>query len=166
MIAPTFDSLATKHAKPGRVAFAKVNVDSQPDVAQQYGVRAMPTFLVLRAGSVVETVQGANPPALTAAVEKAVKMAAGLGGAAGGGGKVFSTAGHRLGGSGVAGSGRSVASVQRPVGWYVTGLVEALVGFFGLYFWSLFSVGSALVSLCSVLLCSPAGRRLVCGMAC
>ena len=36
----------------------------------------MPTFLVLKAGSVVETVRGANPSALTAAVRKAARDAA------------------------------------------------------------------------------------------
>ncbi|AEO65610.1 uncharacterized protein THITE_68045 [Thermothielavioides terrestris NRRL 8126] len=140
MIAPTFESLATKHAKPGRVAFCKVDVDAQGDVARQYGVRAMPTFLVLRAGAVVDTIQGANPPALIAAVEKAVKLAAGPGGAAG---AAFSGTGHRLGGSGVGGSApaaRGAASVARPFSWSLSGFLEALIGFFGLYFWSLFSL--------------------------
>jgi hypothetical protein len=158
MIAPTFESLATKHAKPGRVAFCKVDVDAQGDVARQYGVRAMPTFLVLRAGAVVDTIQGANPPALIAAVEKAVKLAAGPGGAAG---AAFSGTGHRLGGSGVGGSApaaRGAASVARPFSWSLSGFLEALIGFFGLYFWSLFSVGLALTNsllggLCPLLTC-------------
>ncbi|KAK4033507.1 thioredoxin-like protein [Parachaetomium inaequale] len=132
MIAPTFESLATKYAKPNRIAFCKVDVDIQGEVAQQYGVRAMPTFLVLRNGSVIDTIQGANPPALTAAVDKAVKLA-GAGGA--GGGATFSGSGQRLGGSGV---GR--ASVARPVRWDLKGFVEGLVAFFGLYFWSLLSL--------------------------
>ncbi|KAK4136902.1 thioredoxin-domain-containing protein [Trichocladium antarcticum] len=138
MIAPTFDSLATKYAKPGKIAFAKVDVDAQGDVAQQYSVRAMPTFLVLRNGSVIDTIQGANPPALTAAVEKAVKLA----GVGAGAGAVFKTAGQRLGGSGVTGSGgnagRSVAR-SRMV-WDFKKLVDAVIAFFGLYFISLFSV--------------------------
>lgn len=137
MIAPTFESLATKHAKPGRIAFCKVNVDAQGDVAQLYGVRAMPTFLVLRNGAVVETIQGANPPALVAAVERAVKLA-GPGAAAAAG---FSGAGHRLGGSGV-GAARDAASsvVARSVTWNLKNLADAVVAFFGLYFVSLFSV--------------------------
>jgi len=36
----------------------------------------MPTFLVLKKGSVVSTIQGANPPALRAAIEAAVAEAA------------------------------------------------------------------------------------------
>jgi len=134
MIAPTFESLATKYSKPNKIAFCKVDVDRQGEVAQQYGVRAMPTFLVLRNGSVIETIQGANPPALTAAVEKAVKLAG-----PGGGGATFSGAGQRLGGSGVArAAGRAVG---RPVKWDLKGLVDAVIAFFGLYFYSLFSVG-------------------------
>lgn len=135
MIAPTFESLSTKYSKPGKIAFCKVNVDNQGEVAQQHGVRAMPTFLVLRNGSVIETVQGANPPALTAAVEKAVKLA----GPGAGSGAVFSSPGHRLGGSGV---GAKRPSAMAAAGsWSLKGLVDALIAFFGLYFVSLFSVG-------------------------
>jgi hypothetical protein len=92
--------------------------------------------VILRNGSVIDTIKGANPPALTAAVEKAVKLA-GVGGAggAGGGGATFSGSGQRLGGSGV---GRQ--SVVRPARWDMKGFVEGLVAFFGLYFWSLISV--------------------------
>lgn len=134
MIAPTFESLSAKHSKPGRVAFAKVNVDTQGAVAQQYGVRAMPTFLVLRSGSVIDTVQGANPPALAAAVEKAVKLAGP------GSGSAFSTPGQRLGGSGVGPSGPR-ASVARPMRWDVKSIVDTITAFVGLYLVSLFSVG-------------------------
>ncbi|EAQ89563.1 hypothetical protein CHGG_06182 [Chaetomium globosum CBS 148.51] len=93
----------------------------------------MPTFVILRNGSVIDTIQGANPPALTAAVEKAVKLAGG--GAGGGGGAMFAGSGQRLGGSGV---GRQ--SVVRPAKWDMKGFVEGLVAFFGLYFWSLLSL--------------------------
>jgi hypothetical protein len=100
-----------------------------------YSVRAMPTFLVLHNGAVVQTVQGANPPALSAAVEKGVKLA----GAAAG--PTFSSGGQRLGGAGVATpAGGARRSVGRPVGWDLKKLYEAVVTFFGLYFVSLFSV--------------------------
>lgn len=49
----------------------KIDVDAQQDIAREYGVSAMPTFLVLKEGKVVETVGGANVPALKAAIEKA-----------------------------------------------------------------------------------------------
>lgn len=133
MIAPTFESLATKYSKPGKIAFCKVNVDSQREIASQYGVRAMPTFIVLRSGTVIDTIQGANPPALTAAVDKAVKLAGP------GGGSAFSGTGHRLGGTPVS---RPSASVGRSSGsWDLASLWQAIVTFFGLYLYSLFSVG-------------------------
>jgi thioredoxin 1 len=39
-IAPIFEQLATSHSQPGKVAFAKVNVDEQAEIAQKYGVSA------------------------------------------------------------------------------------------------------------------------------
>ncbi|KAH8885668.1 thioredoxin-domain-containing protein [Thozetella sp. PMI_491] len=130
-IAPVFESLATKYSKPKKITFCKVNVDKQQDVAQQYGVRAMPTFLVLHNSSVVQTIQGANPPALTAAVEKAIKLA-------GSSGSAFGSGGRTLGGSGVTGPKR--ASLGRPIRWDINNLINALITFFGLYFVSLVSL--------------------------
>jgi len=141
MIAPTFESLSTKYSKPKKITFCKVDVDSQGEVAQQYGVRAMPTFLVLHNGSVIDTIQGANPPSLTAAVEKAIKLAGPQGGSS------FGTGGHRLGGSGVsaprATGGRTLS---RPRNWNLSNLLQSIWAFFGLYFWSLFSVSSSKTS--------------------
>lgn len=135
MIAPVFESLSAKYSKPNKITFCKIDVDSQQEVAQQYGVRAMPTFLILHNGSVIDTIQGANPPSLTAAVDKAVKLAGG----AAGGGAVFKTAGHRLGGSGAAGS-RPGTSVARPWKWDLNSLIKTIIAFIGLYITSLFSV--------------------------
>jgi len=142
MIAPTFESLSTKYSKPNKITFCKVDVDSQQEVAQQYSVRAMPTFLVLHNGSVIDTIQGANPPALTAAVEKGVKLAGASAGA------VFSAGGHRLGGAGVgprqtggigAGVGTALAKARN---WSLAGMIHWIVAFFGLYFTSLITVSS------------------------
>jgi hypothetical protein len=136
MIAPTFETLSTKYSKPNKIAFCKINVDNQGEVAQQYGVRAMPTFLVLRNGTVTETIQGANPNALITAVEKAVKLAGPAGGT------TFATPGKRLGGSGVGPGAARGRTVGRPgAGFDLKGFVEAVIAFVGLYFWSLFSVG-------------------------
>lgn len=51
--------------------FIKLDVDEVPDVAQELGVRAMPTFMIFKDGEKVGEVVGANPPALKAAIEKA-----------------------------------------------------------------------------------------------
>lgn len=50
--------------------FVKVDVDEVPDVAQELGVRAMPTFIVFKGGEKVGEVVGANPKALLAAIQK------------------------------------------------------------------------------------------------
>jgi len=71
-IAPVFTQLSTSASQDGKLGFAKVNVDEQREVAGQYGIQAMPTFLVFKEGKVVETIKGANPPALKSAVERAV----------------------------------------------------------------------------------------------
>lgn len=39
-IAPVFNSLAEKETKAGRIQFAKVDVDSQQEIARKYGVSA------------------------------------------------------------------------------------------------------------------------------
>ena len=134
VIAPTFESLSTKYSKPNKISFCKVNVDNQQEIASQYGVRAMPTFLILHNGSVIQTIQGANPPALSAAVEKAVKLA----GVGGGSGASFGSQGRTLGGSGV-GRPNAQQSLRRPLKWTLKPLLDAIVTFFGLYFVSLFT---------------------------
>jgi len=50
--------------------FVKLDVDEVPDVAQELGIRAMPTFLVFENGEKVKEVVGANPQALKVAIEK------------------------------------------------------------------------------------------------
>lgn len=47
-----------------------MDVDDVPDVAQELGVRAMPTFILFQKGEKVAEVVGMNPPALLAAIEK------------------------------------------------------------------------------------------------
>jgi thioredoxin 1 len=56
MIAPVIEELAGDY--DGRVKFGKVNVDEQQNLATQYGIRAVPTLLIFKTGSVVEQVVG------------------------------------------------------------------------------------------------------------
>lgn len=49
--------------------FFKLDVDEVPDVAQELGVRAMPTFLLFKDGDKIAEVVGANPKALEAAIK-------------------------------------------------------------------------------------------------
>lgn len=100
----------------------------------------MPTFLVIKSNSVVETIRGANPSALTAAVRKAANDTSGPGAAS----AVFQTKGRTLG---------STTEPSRPVGDSpFAGLQRLLVGnggftdlvvrFAALYFISLFAFDS------------------------
>jgi thioredoxin 1 len=56
VMAPVIDQLAAEFA--GRVTVGKVNVDEQPALAQQYGIRSIPTFLVFKQGHVVDQAVG------------------------------------------------------------------------------------------------------------
>jgi len=66
------NSFSNKYPK---VHFTKVDVDDVPDLAQELGIRAMPTFLIFKDGEKFKEVVGANPIALEAAIKEA---AAGL----------------------------------------------------------------------------------------
>ncbi|KAJ8070083.1 hypothetical protein OCU04_000478 [Sclerotinia nivalis] len=125
-IAPTYESLATKHSKPNRVTFTKINVDNQQSIAQRYGVRAMPTFLIFRSGAVIETIQGADVRKLTTAIENAVKLS-------GAAKPVYSSAGRTLSGA----SPTSFNTITRNFSF--DKLLHDIIAFFGLYLYSLFS---------------------------
>ncbi|KAH8992915.1 putative thioredoxin [Lactarius akahatsu] len=62
-ISPVFEKLAEK-PEHGGVGFYKVDVDSQPDIAQEVGIRAMPTFVIFKDGNKVNELVGASPPQL------------------------------------------------------------------------------------------------------
>ncbi len=59
MIAPILETLATEYA--GRVKIVKVNVDENSESAATYGVRGIPTLLLFKNGTLVETKVGALP---------------------------------------------------------------------------------------------------------
>jgi len=58
-IAPVIDELANEY--DGRAQIAKVDVDSNPRVAMQYGIRSIPALLIFKGGKVVDTIVGAVP---------------------------------------------------------------------------------------------------------
>jgi thioredoxin len=60
-IAPLLDGLVQESA--GQVALAKVNVDENPGLAARYGIRSIPTILLVKQGKVVDQVIGAVPRA-------------------------------------------------------------------------------------------------------
>ncbi|MCA2979834.1 MAG: thioredoxin [Myxococcaceae bacterium] len=60
-IAPALDELAT--AYKGKVKIAKVDVDESQRVAQEFGIRSIPTLLLFKGGKVVDQLVGAVPKA-------------------------------------------------------------------------------------------------------
>ena len=56
MLSPLVDAAAEEYE--GRVLFAKYNVDEGGEVADQYGVRGVPTMMMFKNGEVVATKVG------------------------------------------------------------------------------------------------------------
>lgn len=58
MVSPVVDEIAAENAN---IKVGKVNVDEQQALAQQYGVRSIPTLIVFKKGSIYKTAVGARP---------------------------------------------------------------------------------------------------------
>jgi thioredoxin 1 len=58
MIGPHLEALATEMA--GKVKIAKINVDENPGVAGQVGIRSIPTLMIYKGGKLVNTKVGAG----------------------------------------------------------------------------------------------------------
>ena len=58
MIAPLLDELADEYG--GKVKIGKVNIDEHQSLAAQYGIRAIPTLLLINNGQVAEQMVGAK----------------------------------------------------------------------------------------------------------
>ena len=58
-IAPMIDELAGENV--GSVKVGKVNIDENPQAAQDYGVQSIPTLMIFKGGEVVERFVGAQP---------------------------------------------------------------------------------------------------------
>lgn len=58
MIAPLLDELADEYS--GKVKIGKVNIDEQQSLATKYGIRAIPTLLLINKGQVTEQMVGAK----------------------------------------------------------------------------------------------------------
>lgn len=67
-IAPVLEELSAELA--GKLKIVKVNVDEAPDLAQQFGIRSIPTLLVYKDGVVAAQMVGSMPKsALKAKIE-------------------------------------------------------------------------------------------------
>ena len=60
-IAPILEELATE--LDGKLKIVKVNIDENDSVAVEYGVRAIPTMILVKGGVAAETLVGMMPKA-------------------------------------------------------------------------------------------------------
>ncbi|OGP52350.1 MAG: thioredoxin [Deltaproteobacteria bacterium RBG_13_43_22] len=68
-IAPTVEELAVQFQ--GQVKIGKLNVDENPKTPGQYGIRAIPTLILFKNGTVVEQITGAvSKSTLETAIKK------------------------------------------------------------------------------------------------
>lgn len=69
MVGPIVAEIAKEY--DGKAVVGKLDVDSNPGVATQYGIRNIPTILFIKSGQVVDKQVGAVPKSvLTAKLEK------------------------------------------------------------------------------------------------
>ena len=61
MIAPIVEELAQEY--DGKIKFAKIDVDSNPNLASTYGIRGIPNLTIFDKGEVVGQLVGVQPKA-------------------------------------------------------------------------------------------------------
>ena len=59
MVAPVLDEIAAAHTE--EIIVAKVNIDENPKVAQEYQILAIPNMSVFKGGEMVKSIVGAKP---------------------------------------------------------------------------------------------------------
>ncbi|MDQ6434211.1 thioredoxin [Mesorhizobium sp. LHD-90] len=59
MIGPSLEEISTELA--GKVKIAKLNIDENPELAAQFGVRSIPTLMIFKGGEVADMKVGALP---------------------------------------------------------------------------------------------------------
>jgi thioredoxin 1 len=61
IVAPVVEELAQEYT--GKVNFAKVNTDENPDIASRFNIRGIPTLIFFKDGKVLDQIVGAVPKA-------------------------------------------------------------------------------------------------------
>lgn len=57
-LSPKFDELS--HFYKGKIIFIKIDVDENPEIASEYGIRSIPTVLLFKNGEKIDTVMSNN----------------------------------------------------------------------------------------------------------
>jgi thioredoxin 1 len=61
MVAPILEEISNQHGD--KVTIAKLDIDANPEIAQQYQILSIPTMLVFQGGKPVKQIVGAKPKA-------------------------------------------------------------------------------------------------------
>ncbi|HYT10400.1 MAG TPA: thioredoxin [Mycobacteriales bacterium] len=59
MVAPVLEEIAAQHAD--KITVAKLNIDENPGIAQEYQIMSIPTMSVFSDGKMVKSIVGAKP---------------------------------------------------------------------------------------------------------
>lgn len=60
MVSPLVDEIAEENPQ---YLIGKINVDSEPELAESFGVSSIPTLVVMKSGKIVNRIVGARPKA-------------------------------------------------------------------------------------------------------
>lgn len=58
-VSPILDRIADEHSD--KITLAKIDVDANPGIAQQYGITSIPAIFVFKDGKLAKTTVGAKP---------------------------------------------------------------------------------------------------------
>lgn len=57
IISPIIEQLAKEYS--GKIVFAKINVDENPQISNRFGIQSIPTMIIFKYGEVVDRIIGA-----------------------------------------------------------------------------------------------------------
>ncbi|PWY74016.1 thioredoxin [Aspergillus eucalypticola CBS 122712] len=69
MMSPIFEQLASI-PESSAIKFTKVDIDTQPEISEEVGIRSLPTFMVFKDGQKLDELVGANPPGLHTLIQR------------------------------------------------------------------------------------------------
>ncbi|MBD3209261.1 thioredoxin [Candidatus Woesearchaeota archaeon] len=76
MMAPVFEELAAEYHKAGTAKLCKLSTEEEPELAQQHGIRGIPTLGVFYKGKEIDRIVGFAPKeVLKQKMDEAIKKA-------------------------------------------------------------------------------------------
>ncbi len=67
-IAPVYERLSDEYQ--GKLGFAKMNIDEEPEAAGSLGVQAIPTLMIFQNGNVIGRLVGPHPTRLKSEIDR------------------------------------------------------------------------------------------------